>query len=45
VRKRGLIDSMPEGTEEDLVTILAVKGATKQEKTECIDEFREKSEI
>lgn len=45
VRKRGLIDSMPEGTEEDLVTILTVKGATKQEKTECIDEFREKSEI
>ena len=44
MRKRGLIDSMPEGTEEDLVTILTVKGATKQEKTECIDEFREKSE-
>ncbi|KAK8798110.1 hypothetical protein WA171_005635 [Blastocystis sp. BT1] len=38
-------DIMPEGTEEDLVTILTVKGATKQEKTECIDEFREKSEI
>ena len=31
---------MPDGTEEDLVTILTVKGATKAEKAECVEEFR-----
>ena len=31
---------MPDGTEEDLVTILTVKGATKQEKADCLEEFR-----
>ena len=36
-----LTDSMPDGVEEDLVTILNVKGASKQEKTECLNEFRE----
>ena len=32
--------SMPDGTEEDLATILTVKGATKQEKADCLEEFR-----
>ena len=36
--------SMPEGTEDDLMTILTVKGATKQEKAECLEEHREKNE-
>ncbi len=36
--------SMPEGTEDDLTTILTVKGATKQEKAECLEEYREKNE-
>ena len=31
---------MPDGTEEDLITILTVKGASKQEKTDCLEEFR-----
>ena len=31
---------MPDGTEEDLVTILTVKGASKQEKADCLEEFR-----
>ena len=37
-------DIMPEGTEDDLTTILTVKGATKQEKAECLEEYREKNE-
>ena len=32
---------MPDGTEDDLVTILTVKGVTKAEKAECLEEFRE----
>lgn len=36
----GVRCSMPDGTEEDLVTILTVKGATKQEKADCLEEFR-----
>ena len=36
----GVRCSMPDGTEEDLVTILTVKGATKAEKAECVEEFR-----
>ena len=35
---------MPDGTEDDLVTILNVKGATKAEKAECLDEYRESEE-
>lgn len=31
---------MPDGTEDDLVTILIVKGASKQEKADCLEEFR-----
>ena len=33
--------SMPDGTEDDLVTILTVKGVTKAEKAECLEEFRQ----
>ena len=44
VRGEVLRRSMPEGTEDDLTTILTVKGATKQEKAECLEEFREKNE-
>lgn len=44
VRGEMLKYSMPEGTEDDLMTILTVKGATKQEKAECLEEFREKNE-
>ena len=32
---------MPDGTEDDLVTILTVKGVTKAEKAECLEEFRQ----
>ena len=35
--------SMPEGTEDDLTTILTVKGATKQEKAECLEEYQSHS--
>ena len=35
-----LMYRMPDGTEEDLITILTVKGASKQEKTDCLEEFR-----
>lgn len=34
---------MPDATEDDLVTILTVKGATKTEKAECLEEFRNES--
>ena len=35
-----LMYRMPDGTEDDLVTILTVKGASKQEKADCLEEFR-----
>ena len=35
-----LMYRMPDGTEEDLITILTVKGASKQEKADCLEEFR-----
>lgn len=35
--------SMPDATEDDLVTILTVKGATKAEKAECLEEFKNES--
>ena len=34
---------MPDATEDDLVTILTVKGATKTEKAECLEEFKNES--
>ena len=34
-----LMYRMPDGTEEDLITILTVKGASKQEKADCLEEF------
>ena len=36
---------MPEATEDDLVTILTVKGATKTEKAECLEEFRNEYDL
>ena len=35
--------SMPDATEDDLITILTVKGATKAEKAECLEEFKNES--
>lgn len=43
IRLDGLMCSMPDATEDDLVTILTVKGATKTEKAECLEEFKNES--